>query len=81
MLAILLLTLTGCAEFRAGQSAVATHGAEAADAELEVSEWGICRAATVGAWLRRYGSDPAKANAWRQLCGTQIMTTPAEPGP
>ena len=61
--------LSGCAEFSVVKSGVATHGAKIADENLDVAVWSICNAQTVGAWVRRYGTDETKSEAWRILCG------------
>ena len=71
-----LLSTTGCAEYRA---MMAVYSAEAADASLEVSEWGLCQAATGGALERRYtlfsDSQSPKAQGWTGLChGVQQST-------
>ena len=63
------ILVSGCAEFGVIKSGVATHGAKIADENLDVSVWGLCNAQTVGAWVRRYGTDQAKSEAWRVLCG------------
>jgi hypothetical protein len=59
------LLLTGCA---GTLDYAATRGADVSDAALEASEWTVCRAATVGAVLRRYGTSPERMEAWRRLC-------------
>lgn len=48
--------------------AVQTHGAEAADEALALTEWAMCNAATVGSVFRRYGTDPELAEAYTRLC-------------
>ena len=58
------LLLTGCASL----DYAADRGADVSDGALEASEWGLCRAPTMGAWLRRYGADPDRAAAWAALC-------------
>jgi hypothetical protein len=63
-----VIGLAGCAEWGAIKSGVASHGTKAADEQLEVAEWGICKATTIGAWMRRYGSDAEKKAAWAKLC-------------
>lgn len=62
LLLVLVITLTGC------QTAVVNSVSTAADNTLESAEIVICRAATVGSVIRRYGQDSAKAAAWRELC-------------
>ena len=68
--------LPGCAELQVAKQAVADNDAKAADAELEVSEWGICNAATIGAWMRRYGNDPEKVEGWKRLCSKKVTEAP-----
>lgn len=68
----LVVLFTGCAELSAVKSGIATHGASAADDALEAAEWGVCKAPTMGAWQRRYGSLPDKADGWRRLCGSSV---------
>lgn len=67
-LILMALFLSGCASWETLQAGVAIQGARAADEALQVHEWGICEAATVGSWKRRYGQDPDKADAWAKLC-------------
>jgi hypothetical protein len=57
--------LTGCA----GQLGyMADRGADVSDEALVAAEWGICRAASVGSVLRRYGTDPERMAAWQMMC-------------
>lgn len=69
ILIITMVFISGCAEYR---TLIGSYGAESADAALESSEWGVCKAATAGALERRYSlySDTSgpKATAWRGLC-------------
>ena len=43
-------------------------GAEAYDEALITSEIFMCRGASIGSVLRRYGTAPDRAQAWRTLC-------------
>lgn len=67
--ALMLIALSGCAEYRA---IVGARGAEAADVALHDGEWVVCKAATAGALERRYNlysdTEGQKAEAWRRLC-------------
>ena len=74
-LVVFLLLLTGCAEFSAVKTGIASHGAQAADEALDVAEWGVCEATTMGAWQRKYGKEAAKVEGWKQLC-TKAVATP-----
>lgn len=42
--------------------------AQANDAALAAAELEICRGASIGAIMRKYGQDPIKARAWRDMC-------------
>jgi hypothetical protein len=74
VLVIVLLLLTGCAEFSAVKTGIASHGAQAADEALDVAEWGVCEAVTMGAWQRKYGMDAAKVEGWKRLCEKAVAT-------
>ena len=68
---LLLLALGGCGFTSQGnqvRQGVATYGAQAMDEGLINAEWFVCKAASVGSVQRRYGTDPAKAQAWKALC-------------
>lgn len=60
----LILLLSGCAY----APAVIDTVAKANDAALTAAELEICRGASVGSVIRRYGQDPIKARAWRDIC-------------
>lgn len=75
-ISIVSILVSGCAEFGAIKSGVATHGANLADEALITGEWTICQAITVGAWKRAYGNDAEKAAAWRALCASGVKHTP-----
>ena len=68
-----LLALSGCGITREGnilRAAAVQRGATAADEALANAEWLLCRAATVGSVVRRYGASTVKADAWRAICRT-----------
>lgn len=67
----LTLLAAGCGlttEGSAIREFVKVEGAGAYDEGLLNSEWFICRAASVGSVLRRYGQSVEKAEGWRALC-------------
>ena len=71
------LFLAGCgltAETQAVRLAISEYGAKIADAELENLTWGLCNTVTVGAFTRRYGTQPKKAEAWRTLCSSEAVS-------
>ncbi len=59
------ILLSGC--LPEAQS-IKDRGADVADTALDTSEWHICRAASVGSVLRRYGTSAERMAAWRALC-------------
>ena len=70
-IAIAALALAGCGLTPAGdtyRAAAAQRGATVADTALENTEWLMCRAASVGSVVRRYGVSTDKADAWRAIC-------------
>ena len=75
-IALLALSLAGCAGLDTTKSAALTQGAAFEDRILHDAETVQCRVISVGAWVRRYGSNPALASAWRTLCGSQISELP-----
>ena len=73
ILAVLALSmLAGCSTL----TNLVSAGAEANDAAAHAAEVTICRGNSIGAWVRNYGSDPAKAAAWKSLCSDQIEALP-----
>jgi hypothetical protein len=78
---LLMLFVAGCANWNTLQSAASIQGAKAADEELETAEWGVCMAPTVGAWQRRYGGNPVKAEGWGKLCSKPAIVPAPTPAP
>mgnify|MGYP001576871738 CR=1 FL=1 len=71
-----MILLAGCGltpEGQAARLAVSEYSAKIEDAGLENLEWGICRGISVGAWARRYGLNPKKAEGWRALCSVEAV--------
>ncbi len=56
------------------RAAGANRAAGIADRALENGEWYMCKAASVGSVIRRYGVSTAKADAWRAICRTDPQT-------
>lgn len=69
---VALLTLAGCSTL----GNLVDAGAKANDAAAVSAEVAICRGISIGAWIRAYGSDPAKAKAWRVLCDERLEALP-----
>ena len=71
--------LTGCAQLGVIRSSLDIQGAQAADRVRDDAEFIMCRGITIGAWVRKYGSNPQQAEAWKILCSTDsLLTTPAQ---
>ncbi len=80
-----LLLLAGCGftdEGDIARTVISEKGAQAMDEGLRNAEFFICRAASVGSVMRRYGTTAAKASAWRILCAQdkelQLIEAPDE---
>lgn len=81
LLALLLGGLEGCAnsgQFLAVQQVAADAAAKVADEQLTLGIYMICKAPTVGAWTRKFGSDASKSAAWRNLCAEPVTETPTK---
>ena len=67
---ILLMSmgLSACETVDAVRMVANEKGAEFADLALEQAEFVICRAASVGSVMRRYGSNKEVAAAYLKLC-------------
>lgn len=70
--------LAGCATFTAAEKVAVDQASKVADDTLATATFAMCRAITVGAWMRAYGSDQPRADAWRTLCATPVTQTPAK---
>lgn len=73
ILPALALTLAGCSLLPAS---VEKFEETAATALVESSERTLCRNIPVGTWMRLYGANAARREAWRALC-TTAQATPA----
>ena len=80
-----ILALGGCGFTTQGdaiRSGIETYGSQAMDEGLNSAEFFICRAASVGSVIRRYGKDKAQADAWKTLClgdpDADILEPPAQ---
>lgn len=65
----LVVTLSGCSMLPA---AVNVAEGTAATAVVQSAERTICRNIPVGTWRRLYGSNPVRAQAWRELCANPV---------
>ena len=66
LLPVLGVVLSGA--LLSGCAGIKDRGAEVYDRALEESEFVICRAASVGSVMRKYGGSPEMAAAWKTLC-------------
>lgn len=77
LIALLAMSLVGCAEWTALKSGARTEAALIADEVRDSTEHMLCRGMTIGAWVRAYGNDSDRAGAWRTLCSSRSTETPA----
>ena len=84
-LPLLILLLGGCGFTPYGdfaRGAVTEYGAQAMDEGLVNAEFFVCRAASVGSVVRRYGKSAETAEAWKTLClssaDVDLFGAPAE---
>ncbi len=75
LITIALFVLAGCAQ-NPLQEAVLNAGSAVSDNLRDTAETSLCRAITVGTWVRAYGSDAKRAEAWRTLCSTHTTELP-----
>ncbi len=68
VIAILLLALSGCAQYDAFSEAVSTSAAAAADRSLKAAWWTECRMPTIGALWRLYRYDKAGWEVYAAHC-------------
>lgn len=76
--AALAALLSGCAAFGAIEQAAVGTAAAAADEARARAEFVLCRGITIGAWVRAYGQDAVRAQAWRTLCSTPVNQMPTQ---
>lgn len=73
LLLCVLMLLPGCEAFK---SAAVDKGVTAIDAVRDDAEFVMCRGITVGSWIRRFGTSPKQAEAWRTICGETVTEVP-----
>lgn len=78
---VTVVSLAGCSGIPGRLESAAEQAAQAEDAALVAATWTLCRAVSVGAWLRAYGKEPEKAQAWRVLCSAKVTEMPATEAP
>lgn len=85
-----LMLVTGCATapgisgageayLDEAEQAISTKGAALSARIRVIGEFLTCKAITVGEWLRTYGSNPRKAQGWRDFCAEDIQELPSAP--
>ena len=75
ILAAVIILLTGCTQLGIVRTAIDVKGQEVADRILADTEFVMCRGISVGAWVRRYGRDEVLAQAWKTICGSELLLT------
>jgi hypothetical protein len=73
---LLLLVLSGCAQIDPYREEAISLASAASDRALVDAELIMCRGITVGAWMRAFGGDKARADAWKVLCSPKMENTP-----
>ena len=73
ILSAIIIWLAGCTQLGIVRTAIDVRGQEIADRILADTEFVMCRGISVGAWVRRYGRDQALAEAWKTLCGSELL--------
>ena len=69
LLIILIMLLTGCAEYQLYKNTIKHGTAEIADEALSANLWGLCHSSSYGAVKRRFGDSPEQAAALHIICG------------
>ena len=75
ILATIIIWFTGCTQLGIVRTAIDVKGQESADRVLADTEFLMCRVISVGAWVRRYGRDLVLAEAWKTICGSELLLT------
>ena len=75
IMAIIIIWLTGCAQLGIVRTAIDVKGQETADRILADTEFVLCRGIPIGAWARHYGRDQVLADAWKTICGSELLLT------
>jgi hypothetical protein len=73
-LVLCIALLPGCSYF----APVVKKGADGYDDVRAAAEFTMCKAISVGAWIRAYGSSKEKAEAWRTLCHEPAAELPSQ---
>lgn len=74
LIVVCAVLLSGCAQV----APLVQKGADLNDSALASAEFTLCRAISIGAWIRAYGNDKAKAEAWKTICAEQVTELPAQ---
>lgn len=70
---LMLISLAGCAYI----PTAIKEASDAQDGARDAAKFALCRGISVGSWIREYGRDVAKADAWKTLCGAPVTAVPA----
>lgn len=73
------VALSGCATYDMYRDAVRAKIADGYDRALRLSQRIQCEDISIGAWRRKYGSNPELADAWRKLCDSAGEALPMNP--
>lgn len=70
---VLAVALSGCSYL----APAIQKGSDAYDDVRLGAEFTLCRAISVGAWVRAYGASKEKADAWKALCRMDATELPS----
>lgn len=78
---LIVLALSGCAEFTAGKAAALNTAASVNDEAVQLSIDGLCSGYSVGSIQRRFMRSQEDWETWNQLCrGDRALTLPETGG-
>ncbi len=70
----------GCANFQPLVDQAAAQTVAVEHAKYQTAELSMCRAISIGEWMRSVGPYPGKVHGWRALCvGSSLPDVPGIP--
>jgi len=70
---VLILSLSGCAQWEAIKTSGRATAQEVADQALKVTLWKLCKGSSIGAINRWIGSNKEMADAYKVLCSRSVQ--------
>lgn len=72
ILLLCTVLLSGCSSV----PSLVQKSADTNDSLRQGAEFILCRGISVGAWIRAYGDNAIKAQAWRTICSEPVTELP-----